>query len=228
MLKISLVTLGVAALVVLSTPLAASAATAPSAYCGGGIDTGYANDRSVTVGSPVVSPGQTTTVTWSAGYFMPGASVTVTASGNSGSTPTVTVGSASGSGSATGSADGAGGLVASVAIPADAMGRVDIAAMSNAACGGVSVSIIPNTTPGGGVLDDNETVVSTTPTAVDSTNSATATKNNSATSTKSAAANLASTGGDLPTVLLVSGGAAVVFGAILIGARTRARRNMQE
>ena len=208
MLKVAMVTLGVAALVAVSTPMAASAET--SAYsCA---DNAYANGLMVTVDSPVVAPGQTTTVTWSAGYFMPGAPVTVSASGNSGSIPMVTVGSASGSGSATGSADDAGGITASIAIPADATGRVDIVAMSGEPCGGVSVMIVSNTTPGGGVLGDNVTPGTTSaagPSAV-------------------ATAALASTGGDLPTVLLVSGGAAVIFGAILIGARTRARRNMME
>lgn len=217
MLKLSMVTLGVAAIVVLSTPLAASAASpAPAAYCGGG-DPAYANGLLVTVDSPVVSPGATTTVTWSAGYFTPGSSVTISASGNGGSAPTVTVGGSSGIGSATGTADAAGGLVASISVPADASGVLDISAMSGEACGGVSVTIVTSTTPGSGVLGDNVTTSTSTPAAI-------------APSTRTAAstAALASTGGNLPTVLLVSGGAAVVFGAILIGARTRARRNMQE
>ena len=219
MLKVTMVTLGVAALVAVSTPMAASAETsAPTYSCA---DNAYANGLIVTVDSPVVAPGQTTTVTWSAGYFMPGAAVTVSASGNSGSIPMVTVGSVSGSGSATGNADGEGGITASVAIPADATGRVDIVAMSGEPCGGVSVMIVGNTTPGGGVLGGNVTP-GTTPTAVAPAAVASTTK------TAASAAALASTGGDLPTVLLVSGGAAVIFGAILIGARTRARRNMME
>lgn len=213
MLKKTLVTIGVAAIVAVSSPLAATAATyVTSGYCGGG-DSAYANGRIVTVDSPLVSPGQTVTVTWSSGYFMPGASVTVSAGGNGGSAPTVTIGSASGAGSVTGTADGVGGLVARILIPGDASGRVDITATSGEACGGVAVTVITNTTPAGGVLGEN-----TGTTAIASSPS----------STTSSAANLASTGGSLPAVLLASGGAAVVFGAILIGARTRARRHLHQ
>ena len=216
MLKVTMVTLGVAALIAVTTTMSASAESSVTAYsCA---DNAYANGRIVTVDSPVVSPGQTTTVTWSAGYFMPGASVTISASGGSGSTPTVSVGSASGSGSATGNADGAGGITASVAIPADATGRVDIVAMSGEPCGGVSVTIASNTPPTDGALGGDVTP--------GTTSAATTAVGPTAKSAVSQA--LASTGGDLPTVLLISGGAAVVFGAILIGARTRARRNMAE
>ena len=204
MLKQTFVALGVATLVVLSSPMTASAAVpaaTPAGNCSGVLGTDYANSRLVSVSSPVVAPGGTVNVTWSSGYFAPGSPVTVTAGGNGGAQPVISFGSGSGGGSVGGNASNVGGVVVSVAVPADASGRVDINGMSNAACGGVSVTVVSN----------NQLATL----AVDGKTAATADI-------------LASTGGSLPTVLLVSGSAAVVFGAILIGARTRARRSLQE
>ena len=204
MLKQSFVALGVAALVVLSTPMTASAAV-PAATtagtCSGVLGTKYANSRLVSVSSPVVEPGGTVNVTWSPGFFESGSPVSITAGGNAGSQPVISTGSNSGTGSVGGTASNVGGVVVSVAVPSDASGRIDINGMSNAACGGVSVSVVSKTQLATLAVDGK---------------------------TASTADILASTGGSLPTVLLVSGSAAVVFGAILIGARTRARRSMQE
>ena len=202
MLKQTFVALGVATLVVLSTPMTASAAVpAAAGTCSGVLGTDYANSRLVSVSSPVVAPGGTVNVTWSSGYFAPGSPVTITAGGNAGAQPVISTGSNSGPGSVGANASNVGGVVVSVAVPSDASGRIDINGMSNAACGGVSVSVVSN--------------AQLATLAVDGKTAATADV-------------LASTGGSLPTVLLVSGSAAVVFGAILIGARTRARRSLQE
>ena len=206
MLKQTFVALGVATLVVLSTPMTASAAV-PAGTCDGVLGTKYNNSRLVSVSSPVVAPGGTVNVTWSPGFFEFGSPVTITAGGNAGSQPVITTGSNTGTGSVAGTSSGVGGVVASVAVPVDASGRIDIAGTSSAACGGVSVTIVPNTQLA-------TLAVKGTSAAVDGTAS-------------SPNGILAATGGSLPTVLLVSGGAAVVFGAILVGARTRARRHLQ-
>ena len=204
MLKQTFVALGVATLVVLSTPMTAFAAV-PAATtagpCTGVLDTDYANSRLVSVSSPVVAPGGTVLVTWSPDFFEPGSLVTINAGGNGGAQPVISTASGSGVGSVVSNASSDGGVVVSVAVPSDASGRIDIAGMSDAACGGVSVSVVPNAQLATLALDG-----------------------------KSASTDgiLASTGGSLPTILLLSGSAAVVFGAILFGARTRARRSLQQ
>ena len=214
MLKQTFVALGVATLVVLSTPFTASAAV-PAGTCGGVLGTNYNNSRLVSVSSPVVAPGGTINVTWSPDFFESGSAVTITAGGNAGSSPVISTGSNFGPGPVVGTASGVGGLVVSVAVPADSSGRIDIAGTSSAACGGVSVTIVSN----------NQLPTLAVNGTVASNGGNTAATGGDASSLSGI---LAATGGSLPTVLLVSGSAAVVFGAILIGARTRARRSLQE
>lgn len=200
MLRATFAALAVASALVLSAPLAASAAVPTAVGCGG-VSMPYANSVTVTSDSPTVTPGGTTSVTFSNGYFAPGDAVTVSVAGVNASNVSLQSGSASGLGSVETMSDSAGGLVVSVTFPQSAEGTYTVSGISNSGCGGLDVTV--DTAPG-----SNSVTASTTDAA--------------------AADQLAFTGGTLPTILLVTGGGALIFGAILLMIRSRARRHHTE
>ena len=130
MLKKTMVALCAAAILIFASPATAFAAPdAPaSVTCNGVQDEPYANARTVTSNRSVVNAGDTFIVTWSSGFFEPGAQVTVNVSSQSAPF-------------ASGVADSSGSFVASITVPSSVSGLFSVSGVSNGACGGVSVTV---------------------------------------------------------------------------------------
>lgn len=130
MLKETMVALCAAAILVFASPATAFAAPdAPSSVtCNGVQDEPYANARTVTSNRSVVTAGDTFIVTWSNGFFEPGALVTVNVSSQSAPY-------------ASGVADSNGSFVAGITVPSSVSGSFSVSGVSNGACGGVSVTV---------------------------------------------------------------------------------------
>ena len=182
MLRKTFAALGVAAITVLATPVAASAA--PSWDCSG-ISPDYASAGFVTADQTTINPGDSVTVNWQGGYFAPGSTVSVGTSG-SGANGSQVAGS--------GVADGSGNMTATVTAGSSAVGSMVISGASDCATGGVTVTVLDN----------------------------------GAASTTAATPSLAFTGSTVPVVLVLSGAGALAFGTILLVARARTRRRLQQ
>lgn len=162
----------------------------------------YVSGSTVTSDRYVIEPGGTFTVTWHDDYFCDNDPVTVGLSGKASVQTTILTSTTTVVGSSANTVtDANGSVVTTFTVSKDALGNYPVTGTSECGTGGVTVKVVESGVAGAQVVAARKPV---------------------------AATRLASTGADIPMVLLVSGGGALVFGAILLGTRARSRRNQED
>lgn len=209
MLRTSIAALAVASFALLALPTAASAAT-PAAVCSAA--DGYTVGSTVTTSAPTLDAGGSTDITWSAGYFLPNDTVTVTVSGDGAAGASFT--GAFGSGNpVTGVAGADGSLTLTLVTTTSTFGQLTVFGSSlQSACGGLVLSVVDPR--GTGEL----------PTLNLPTDSGVASSGSTTTTADGQLSTLAFTGGEASTVLLIAGGGALLLGGALVGSRAIGRR----